>query len=350
MRTLPYTVTLARKDGSRPRTFIIRACTPDDLLQIMSLQEEVRQGIEDPSTFAFTTTAEISESLFLDRVFCAVEAGKIAGLTVMIVNRPSSRNAGSHIGYTEEEQKTCVTMEATFIAPYCRGYGLQQIFFALREEAALELGATEALTTISPFNKYSLHNATSSGFEVVAEKALYGGYARCILRKKFDRKALNVVFRKMRRPHEALSEEACIELLKEQPRGVMSMMGMEGYPYGVPLDHWYNEEDGKLYFHGGLIGHRVDAIHANDKVSYCVFDEGYRKEGEWALNIKSVICFGTVEIIDDPAEVEDICRKLSYKFTDDESHIQSEIEQGLARTLCMAMTIDHMSGKQVLEA
>jgi nitroimidazol reductase NimA-like FMN-containing flavoprotein (pyridoxamine 5'-phosphate oxidase superfamily) len=28
-------------------------------------------------------------------------------------------------------------------------------------------------------------------------------------------------------------------------------MGDEGYPYGLPIDHWYCEEKGKLYFHCG---------------------------------------------------------------------------------------------------
>lgn len=350
MRTLPYTITLAHKNGTAPRTFTIRACTPDDLLPIMALQEEVRKSVDNPATFATVSSAEASESLFLDRVYCAVADGKLAAVTAMIVNRPSARNAGSHIGYTEEEQRKCVTMEVTFIAPSCRGYGLQEIFFGLREEVALELGATEALTTISPDNEYSLNNALRSGYTVVAEKALYGGLQRSILRKVFDRKERDSMFRKMRRAHQAISEEECIRILKEEPRGVLSMMGVEGYPYGVPIDHWYNEEDGKLYFHGGLVGHRVDAVRTNERVSYCVYDQGFRREGEWALNIKSVVCFGTMEIIDDLDRVEDICRKLSYKYTQDAAYIEEEIKKGLKGTLCMAMTIDHMTGKQVNES
>ena len=52
-------------------------------------------------------------------------------------------------------------------------------------------------------------------------------------------------------------------------RGVLSVLGDEGYPYGIPLDHWYLVADGKLYFH-------------------CA------KEGKWALNICSVIVFGRI--------------------------------------------------------
>lgn len=53
------------------------------------------------------------------------------------------------------------------------------------------------------------------------------------------------------------------------------MMGEDGYPYSIPLNHCYNPEDGKLYFHGAKTGHKIDVIKANDKVSYCVYDAGY---------------------------------------------------------------------------
>ena len=90
------------------------------------------------------------------------------------------------------------------------------------------------------------------------------------------------MFRKMRRFKQELSERECIEILKKEPRGVLSMIGDDGYPYGIPMSHWYNEDDGKLYFHGAKEGHKIDAIQNCDKVSFCVYDEGYRKEGEWA--------------------------------------------------------------------
>ena len=55
------------------------------------------------------------------------------------------------------------------------------------------------------------------------------------------------MFRAMRRFRQQISEEECIRVLREQPRGVLSMIGDDGYPYGIPLDHWYSEEDNKLY-------------------------------------------------------------------------------------------------------
>lgn len=90
---------------------------------------------------------------------------------------------------------------------------------------------------------------------------------------------------------------------EKEPRGVLSVQGEDGYPYGMPMTHWYNEKDGKIYFHGAKSGHKIDAIKNCDKVSFCVMDEGYRKEGEWALNIRSVIVFGRLRIVEEPEKV-----------------------------------------------
>ena len=97
------------------------------------------------------------------------------------------------------------------------------------------------------------------------------------------------MFRKMRRFKQQITDEQCIEVLKNAKRGVLSLIGEDGYPYGLPINQWYCEEDGKLYFHGAKEGHKIDAIKACDKASFCTWDEGYRKEGDWALNIESQV-------------------------------------------------------------
>ena len=158
------------------------------------------------------------------------------------------------------------------------------------------------------------------------------------------------MFRELVRKKQQISQEECIEILKNEKRGVLSVHGDDGYPYGMPLNHYYCEEDGRLYFHSGMMGHKVDSLRQKNKVSYCVYDEGYRKEGEWALNIRSVILFGRIEFIEDREKIYEISRKLSYKFTDDTAYIEHEIECFGPRTLMFALTIEHMTGKLVNES
>jgi nitroimidazol reductase NimA-like FMN-containing flavoprotein (pyridoxamine 5'-phosphate oxidase superfamily) len=154
----------------------------------------------------------------------------------------------------------------------------------------------------------------------------------------------------MRRIKQQISHEECVQVLKEQLRGVLSVIGDDGYPYGIPINPWYSEEENKLYFHSGPGGHKLDAIAACDKVSYCVMDEGFRKEGDWALNIKSVVVFGRMHLVEDDDKKLQICSDITRKFTDDEAYLQEEIKNHFARVVCMELEIEHMTGKLVNEA
>jgi len=158
------------------------------------------------------------------------------------------------------------------------------------------------------------------------------------------------MFRELVRKNRQLPMEDCIALLKSETRGVLSVLGDNDYPYGSPMNHFYNEDDGALYFHSGKFGHRMDAMQKHDKASFCVFDHGFRREGEWSLNVKSVIVFGRIELIDDVDAIAAITRKLSYKFTDDDAYIQKEIEENLHKTLLFRLVPEHISGKLVNEA
>lgn len=160
----------------------------------------------------------------------------------------------------------------------------------------------------------------------------------------------SVMFREMRRKKQQLTEAECIEILKNEPRGVVSMIGDDGYPYGIPMSHWYSEESGKIYFHGGRRGHKVDALRRCDKVSFCVYDKGYRREGEWALNIKCVLIFGRMRIVEDSDEIADIAKSLSLKFTNDIDYIEEEIRTHIKGAYCFELTPEHITGKLVNES
>ena len=158
------------------------------------------------------------------------------------------------------------------------------------------------------------------------------------------------MFRKMRRFKQQISNEECIELLKNEKRGVLSVIGDNGYPYGIPLNHYYNEDDGRLYFHGAKEGHKLDAIRNCDKVCYTVFDKGYREDGEWAFNVKSVVVFGRIAFVTDEEKTRKICSVICKKFTDDEEYLEYELKHALSRVQCLELTPEHISGKLVKES
>lgn len=158
------------------------------------------------------------------------------------------------------------------------------------------------------------------------------------------------MFRELTRIKQKLSMEETISILKQEPRGVLSVIGDDGYPYGMPMDHWYNEADGCLYFHSGKKGHKIDSMNRCSKASYCVYDQGFRRDGEWALNIRSVIVFGRLEIVVDYDTAMAITRQLSLKYTDDIAYIDREIRQSGKNTLVFRLVPEHITGKMVNES
>lgn len=158
------------------------------------------------------------------------------------------------------------------------------------------------------------------------------------------------MFRELVRKKKEISREECLELLRSERRGVLSVIGDMGYPYGTPMNHFYNDEDGNIYFHCGKLGHRLDALRACDKASFCVYEQGTAEEGEWALNVRSVIVFGRVEIVEDAGLIADITARLSRKFTGDEDYIAQEIKNHGHLTLLLRFRPEHICGKLVKES
>ena len=158
------------------------------------------------------------------------------------------------------------------------------------------------------------------------------------------------MFRELVRKNKELSKEECIKILTEEKRGVLSVLGDEEYPYGMPMNHFYNIEDGAIYFHCGNIGHRLDALRKDNKVSFCTYDEGYRKPGQWALNIKSVIVFGRMHTVEDSEKANQIYRSMSLKYTSDIEYIDSEIQKFAKDTVCYELQPEHITGKIVNES
>ncbi len=159
------------------------------------------------------------------------------------------------------------------------------------------------------------------------------------------------MFRELVRIKQQMPMEECIDLLKNETRGVLSVLGDDEYPYGAPINHFYDEESGKIYFHVGTqSSHRNDSIKKHDKVSLAVYNQGYKNEGEWFYNVKSVIVFGRMAVVEDKARVAEITTRLCHKFPVDDSYIQDEIRNHLHRTVLLELTPEHITGKYIKEA
>jgi len=155
-------------------------------------------------------------------------------------------------------------------------------------------------------------------------------------------------FRKMRRQRQQLSDEESIGILQKATSGTLALLGDGGYPYAVPISYVY--DDGKLYFHSALSGHKVDAIRACDKASFCVIDQDNVKPAEYTTYFRSVIAFGRIHIVEDEEEKRSIARTLGNRYNpNQEEALRKELEHGLSRMLAIRLDIEHLTGKEAIE-
>lgn len=154
----------------------------------------------------------------------------------------------------------------------------------------------------------------------------------------------------MRRFKQQVSEAECVHILKMEKRGVLAVNGENGYPYTVPINFYYDEADGKIYFHGAKQGEKLERMQEDPRVSFCVYNQGFIREGEWAYNVTSVIVRGRISIEKDAAKCEDACWKLGRKYHPTEESVAHEIRTAMARAHVFYLAIDHMTGKLINES
>ena len=170
--------------------------------------------------------------------------------------------------------------------------------------------------------------------------------ARPFGRARFYRKDM---FRELTRIKQKLPLSECKEVLRTTLRGTLAVNGDEGYPYALPINHYYDKATHTLFFHSGKAGYKIDCITRSGKACFTVTDEGERRENEWWLTFRSVIAFGKITAVQDAQTIERISRALSHKFTQDEGYIDHEIEKYAPATLLLALEIEDVKGKIVRE-
>lgn len=154
--------------------------------------------------------------------------------------------------------------------------------------------------------------------------------------------------REMRRFKQALTQEQCGEILERGTFGVLAAAGDEGWPYAVPLSYVWR--DGRVYFHCAVTGHKIDAIRADSRVSFCVVDRDQIVPEEYTTYYRSVIVFGRARILDDPAEKRRAIEALSQKYRPGfPEAMAAEIDGSWERFLMVELAPEQITGKQARE-
>ena len=156
------------------------------------------------------------------------------------------------------------------------------------------------------------------------------------------------MFREMRRKNQLLSDAEVLRILEAENAGVLSLIGDNGYPYGVPISYVYY--DNKFYFHSAKSGHKIDAIIKNQKASFTIIEKNTIVKEEYTTYFRSVIAFGKVRIIEDEEEQKSSLLRLADKFNPGEitRHLE-EIKKGGKALYMLQFDIEHITGKEAIE-
>jgi nitroimidazol reductase NimA-like FMN-containing flavoprotein (pyridoxamine 5'-phosphate oxidase superfamily) len=151
------------------------------------------------------------------------------------------------------------------------------------------------------------------------------------------------MFREMRRKEKLLTEGAARDLLASGEEGVLATLGEDGYPYTIPLNYVYHE--GCIYFHCAPVGHKLDNIRHNPKVSFCVIADSAVVPAKFSTLFQSVVVFGIAEAVEGEAK-EAALHALIRKYASDHRVAGEKYIRSAGKKTCVVrITITHLSGK-----
>ena len=155
------------------------------------------------------------------------------------------------------------------------------------------------------------------------------------------------MFRESRKPMQALSSEEIEQILSRNTSGVLAVSGDEDYPYAVPLSYVYL--NGKIYFHGSKVGHKVDSLLRSDKVSFCVIDQDKIMGAEYTTYFRSVVAFGRARLLEGEEKLIPLVQLCEKYWPGHLDVTEPKAAAALERVGLIELTMEHVTGKQAVE-
>lgn len=150
--------------------------------------------------------------------------------------------------------------------------------------------------------------------------------------------------REIRSKENALDNEKAQTIISKGSYGVLSTMGADGYPYGVPLNYAYWENC--ICFHCALKGHKLENIAFNDKVCFTVVTRSDILANAFDTDYESAVAFGTALEVTERSEKEAILISILNKYSADFVRAgKYYMQKHWDATKVYKMEIDYLTGK-----
>ena len=149
--------------------------------------------------------------------------------------------------------------------------------------------------------------------------------------------------RELRRKEKAMGELETAALLTRGEYGVLSTVDADGQPYGVPLNYVF--KDNHIYFHCALVGHKVENIDFNPKVSFCVVGKTEVVADEFTSRFESAIAFGPASVVYGEERYNALVWMLEKYSADFIEEGKVSIERNDRATKVVKIEVKHLCGK-----
>lgn len=150
--------------------------------------------------------------------------------------------------------------------------------------------------------------------------------------------------REIRRKDRIWDNEEALRLLEEGEYGFLSMLGIDGYGYGIPIS--YVKEGDHLYFHCAPEGYKLECLQQSPKVSFCVVGKTQVIPGKFMTAYESVLAFGSMQTELPEEERRQALRLLVEKYAPDYREIgEKYIEKSFHRTQLLRLNIETVTAK-----
>lgn len=152
------------------------------------------------------------------------------------------------------------------------------------------------------------------------------------------------MFSPMRRKEKQMSATDAIETLAQTRFGTLACIGLNGYPYSVPLN--YVLENNTIYFHSAKNGAKLENILHNKNVSFSAVRYERLLSEQFDTEYDSVIAFGEAALVTDEQEKRSALLLLIEKYSPGFRRQGLDyIERAANAVAVVKIQVQHMTGK-----
>lgn len=123
----------------------------------------------------------------------------------------------------------------------------------------------------------------------------------------------------MRRKDRQVSEEQAMAIVRRAEYGVVSSIGADGEPYGVPLVYALDEDTKSLLFHCAREGRKYRNFTEHPAVHFVTVAETQVQGEEFTIEFQSAMLNGNMEEVTDTEEKIRCAQRIAQKYSSRDS-------------------------------